>query len=305
MAIKGGSKIGMSKSEVSLELTSRSPAERTIDMRHNPARRVIVNSDARILIVSDLHLPQRPTEESRQRVKKLGGLFSAEASGISHVVLLGDIFEFWFEYPYLAPKGYHGLLWELRKLTESGKVVVFFPGNHDYWLGDFFHREIGVRVADELEVWVLGKRSIALTHGDGCDPEDKGYHLLKRILRARMAIKAFQLIHPELAFAIARFVSKLSRDAATKKREWSNSRFLSFAISMLEQDIDAVIVGHSHTAQMVDLETGLLVNTGNWLRNPTYCIVSEEETEVRLWPSEDPLPLQPKSEIENPPLGTT
>lgn len=273
-------------------------------MQDKPQRRLVIDQNARILIVSDMHLPQEPTAQSMQRVKELGRLFEAEAPSITHVVLLGDIFEFWFEYGHMIPKGYHGLLWELRKLSEAGKSVVFFPGNHDYWFDGFFPNELGIRIADELELWVVGNRTYALTHGDGRDPHDRGYHLLKAVLRAKIAIVAFRLVHPELAFAVARIVSRFSRNAAKERSDrWSNSRFLSFAKSMFQQGVDVVIVGHSHRAQIINLQDGLLVNTGNWHRHTVYTAATSREISVRVWPSGNAIPVQPLEDIDNPPLS--
>jgi UDP-2,3-diacylglucosamine hydrolase len=273
-------------------------------MEDKSQRRLVIDQDARILIISDMHLPQEPTAQSRQRVEELGRLFEEMAPAISHVVLLGDIFEFWFEYGHVIPKGYHDLLWELKKLSYAGKNVVFFPGNHDYWLNSFFPDSLGVRVADDLELWVVDERVFALTHGDGRDPHDLGYRLLKAVLRAKPAIAAFRLVHPELAFAIARIVSRFSRNAAKEKsRRWSNSRFLSFSRSMFQQGADAVIVGHSHRAQVIDLEDGFLINTGNWHRHTVYTIATSEEISVRVWPSGRAIPIQTLDDIDNPPLG--
>jgi UDP-2,3-diacylglucosamine hydrolase len=251
-----------------------------------------------------MHLPQTPTTQSRQRIAELGQLFESEAQEATHVILLGDIFEFWFEYGHMIPKGYHGLLWELRKLSDAGKSVVFFPGNHDYWLNDFFPDALGVRVADELELWVVGNRTYALTHGDGRDPQDRGYHALKAVLRAKAAITAFRLVHPEFAFATARLVSRVSRNASKdKSQRWSNSRFVSFAESLFKQHVDVVIVGHSHRAQIIDLNDGLLVNTGNWHRHTVYSVATSDEISVLVWPSGDAIPVQTLDDIDNPPLG--
>lgn len=272
-------------------------------MKRNKDKRIVIPQDARILIFSDLHLPQRATAESAGRLNLLSEMLASEATNATHVVLLGDVFDFWFEYPHLVPNSHHRLLWDLRTLVVAGKKVIFFPGNHDYWIGDFYERELGMRVARNLETWSMGDQTIVLTHGDGCDPHDRGYHLLKRILRARLAIKAFSLVHPEVAFAIARVVSALSRKASEKKKTWHNSRFMPFASRMFTRGVDAVIVGHSHTPQIVDTGSGLLINSGDWLKHMTYCMVTEKVIELRAWPSRECLPIQGVADFENPPLS--
>ncbi|MBN1424415.1 UDP-2,3-diacylglucosamine diphosphatase [Candidatus Fermentibacteria bacterium] len=260
-------------------------------------------ADSRLLIFSDLHLPQLPTQESVARVDELAEMLAVEAPRATHIVLLGDIFDFWFEYPHVVPGGFHRLLCALRDLVGQGKDVVLFPGNHDFWLGNFFPREIGVRVAEEREIWNVGARRIMLTHGDGLNPSDRGYHLLKRLLRNRAAIRAFGLLHPEVAFWLARSVSRLSRQSAEYKRTWKNDRYIPFARRCIAEGIDTVVVAHTHTAQTVDLAPGLLVNPGDWLRRRSFARIDAERTGVLTWPERSVLPLQALSEIGTAPLG--
>ena len=272
-------------------------------MTSSKEKRVVINNDAHILIVSDLHLPQSPTESSRERVNKLVDLLSEKSEDATHIVLLGDVFDFWFEYPHVVPRGHFNLLRPLCRFADAGKKVIFFPGNHDYWIGDFFRDELGLFVAAEQEVWVLGDRVIALTHGDGCDPDDRGYHLLKRILRARLSIWGFRLVHPEFAFAVARFVSNLSRRAAERKKTWYNSRFMPYAKEQFNRGVDTVIVGHSHTPQLIKTAKGLLVNTGDWLMHHTYGFITADSTKVISAITGDSLPVQTPDDFLNPPLG--
>ena len=272
-------------------------------MTSSKEKRVVISNDAHILIVSDLHLPQNPTESSRKRVEKLLSLLSERGTEASHIVLLGDVFEFWFEYNHVIPRWHFDLLLPLCRLAEMGKKVVFFPGNHDYWIGDFFRKELGLFVADEQEIWVIGDRVIALTHGDGCDPDDRGYHLMKWILRAPLSIWGFGLVHPEFAFAVARFVSGLSRRSAERKKTWYNSRFLPYAEEQFKRGVDTVIVGHSHTPQIVKTDSGLLVNTGDWLVHYTYGFITADSTEIISMKNGKSLPVQTPYEFLNPPLG--
>ncbi len=230
-------------------------------------------------------------------------MLEVEAPHATHVVLLGDIFDFWFEYVHVVPGGFHRLLARLGDLVEEGKEVVLFPGNHDFWLGEFFPRELGVRVAAEREVWGVGARRVLLTHGDGLDPSDHGYHLLKRVLRNRAAIAAFRTIHPEVAFLLARTISSFSRKAAQRKRSWKNVRYLPFATRCVAEGVDTVVVAHTHTAQVVDLAPGLLVNPGDWLRKRTYALVGEAGAEVLVWPERRRIPVQTVAEMDQPPLG--
>ena len=230
-------------------------------------------------------------------------MLGEEAPAVTHVVLLGDIFDFWFEYRHVVPGGFHRLLCALRGLADLGKEVVMFPGNHDFWLGEYFPRELGVRIAAERETWDTGRTRILLTHGDGLDPKDHGYHLLKRLLRNRFAISAFKLIHPEVAFWLARVVSRLSRRSAEHRCTWTNDRYLSFARRSIGSGTDVVVVAHTHTAQTVDVAPGILVNPGDWLRRRSYAVIDQSGAAVFTWPDRRRLPLQPLAEIGNPPLG--
>lgn len=178
-----------------------------------------------------------------------------------------------------------------------------FPGNHDFWLGDFFPRELGIRVAAEREIWTLGNLRVLLTHGDGLDPDDHGYHLLKRLLRNQAAIFLFGMLHPEVAFWLARTVSGISRRSAKYKRTWINDRYLPFAQTMISQGISVVVAAHTHTAQVIDVAPGHFVNPGDWLRRRTYAILDASGAAVYTWPERRRLPVQPTGEITDPPLG--
>lgn len=230
-------------------------------------------------------------------------MLALEAPRATHIVLLGDVFDFWFEYRHVVPGGFHRLLCTFRDLVDRGKEVVLFPGNHDFWLGDFFPRELGVHIAAERETWGMGDQRILLTHGDGLDPGDRGYHLLKRVLRNRAAILAFSAVHPEVAFWVARVVSRLSRKTAARKRTWSNRRYLPFAASRVGEGIDVVVVAHTHTAQVVDLAPGLFVNPGDWLLRRTYAVIGGSDAGVFTWPDRQRVPVQTVAEIDAPPLG--
>ncbi|MBI4832440.1 MAG: UDP-2,3-diacylglucosamine diphosphatase [Candidatus Lindowbacteria bacterium] len=200
----------------------------------------------RILFISDSHLGSGSNEHEKERtlIEFLNGL-SPET--VSTLYILGDLFDFWFEYGTVIFAKHFRVLTALAQAVERGIEIHLIVGNHDFWAGDFLRKTIGIKVHYEpILVNIEGLR-VFMCHGDGVNPYDRGYLVLRAIIRSKPAVWAARMIHPDFVMWLARMFSKLSREGSTvagKLREDDGLR--QFALRKLHEDIDVVVAGHSH-----------------------------------------------------------
>ena len=222
-----------------------------------------------VYFVSDAHLGSGPQHDLR--VRTLVAFLRSIQDSASEVYVLGDLFDFWFEYKHAIPKGHFRVLRALAELVEAGVRVHYLGGNHDFWCGSYLSREVGLTVHPRpIRVEHQG-RKLFLAHGDGLGPGDTGYRILKKVLRNPVAIALYRTIHPDLGIPFAYKVSKTSREY-TAGLEVLLGRMSRHVISPQMRDgVDAVVIGHIHVPIH---RTGpgamdfLII--GDWLENFTY-----------------------------------
>lgn len=228
-----------------------------------------------VYLVSDIHLGAVP---ARTAAAFCDWLEHAGARA-SRVFINGDLFDFWFEYRTVIPRGHTRVLGALARLVDGGVPVDLMGGNHDWWGGSYLTDEVGVTFHREpVRLTLAGWRTL-LAHGDGLGRGDLGYRILKTVLRGRTTRWAFRWLHPDLGAAVARRVSRTDADGlaepdaqdlarATFLREWALERLDE------EPDLDLVVLGHCHRPELVEVESGrFYVNGGDWVRNRTYVIL--------------------------------
>jgi UDP-2,3-diacylglucosamine hydrolase len=257
-------------------------------------------------VASDVHLTPRSVERGRPFLEWLGWA----ASNSSRIVLNGDIFDFWYEYGSVIPRGYTRLLGLLAEIVDGGVPVDFMGGNHDWWVDSYFEDELGVRVLREPTRLQLAGHETLLAHGDGLGSGDLGYHALKVVLRGRLTRWAFRRLHPDLGAWIARKVSKTDfRTSVPSEGHIGRARSLeSWAKERLAEDpsLGMVVLGHTHIPALVELFPGRwYVNTGDWIHRRSYLRIQEGEPPVLLeWPggrSLDPPVSPPDRPPDRPP----
>jgi UDP-2,3-diacylglucosamine hydrolase len=238
---------------------------------------------------SDVHLGGHAPELERVKRERLLAFLDLVQSHGRSLFCLGDLFDFWFEYETAIPSRYFAVLRRLQELSESGVRLHFLGGNHDFWVrrGErpgFLEREIGFNVLENgAEVHAGGLR-ILLFHGDGFGTHDRGYRLLKRLLRNRAAIEAFRWVHPDLARRIGWLVAEASRfSARSGPKPQTVHSLCRFATELLSSrpEIDAVLAGHTHLPEEVPAGRGRYLNLGDWIRNATYAVVEDGVLSLR------------------------
>ncbi len=241
----------------------------------------------RVVFIADAHLGLPGGDPSRAR--RLESFLASLCGDVSHLYILGDLFDFWFEYRTVVPNTAPGVVSALRRLVVSGVKVVFLAGNHDYWSGPYLRDGIGMELhPDGLTVEHQGRR-LYLHHGDGLYPDDHGYRLLKKVLRNRLIIALFRLIHPDLAACIARITSSTSRKYLAPppgRDEVYANLFRAIADTRLAEGFDAAVYGHSHVALAEKRAEGTLVLLGDWIARSTYAVLEHGVFTLHEWPTE-------------------
>ena len=241
-------------------------------------------------------------EVSLAREKSIVDWLEYCAPNADVIYLMGDIFDFWFEYRKVVPRGFVRFLGTLAKITDNGTKVIMFPGNHDLWLSEYLVKECGVElITKEFVVEHHGKRFF-LHHGDGLGPGDHSYKFLKKIFLARFARFLFRWLHPDIGVALAHRFSKKSRLAQNPKednylgdqQEYLTQFALSHAQGNVENPIDYYIFGHRHLVLNVHIAPkSRYINLGEWLHGSQYAVFDGQTMELLNWPNNTP--AQPKN----------
>jgi UDP-2,3-diacylglucosamine hydrolase len=232
---------------------------------------------------SDVHLGLESPEREKEKENHLLSFLKAILPTTDQLFVVGDLFDFWFEYGTVIPKGYHRTLTALQEFTDRGATVHYIAGNHDFWIGDFFARELGMQLHfDPLEVTVDGKR-VFLHHGDGLAENDLGYRMIKPVLRNRFNIALYRWLHPDLGVRLARRSSRSSRAYSTNKHYGEAEGMLQFARDKARAGIDFVVMGHRHKPSVVTLENAQYINLGDWITYHTYAELAGGTMQLKMW----------------------
>ena len=233
---------------------------------------------------SDAHLGAEPRERETARERILHEFLTSLPGRAAHLYILGDLFDFWFEYRHAIPRRHFATLSLLRELRRSGIEITYLNGNHDFWLGPFLSQEVGlVTCRDALPVALQGRR-LWLHHGDGLVGGDLGYKILKRILRSPISIRLYQGLHPDLGLPIANRFSLASRHSRDARRLDGDRLWREIAQPRFAEGYDAVLVGHLHHAYERREDGKAFFVLGDWIDQFTYVALEGGELTLRTWP---------------------
>lgn len=196
------------------------------------------------------------------------------------IFLVGDIFDYWFEYKEVIPSYFYRTLNKLYEIKERGIKITYIMGNHDFGHKSFFQDEFDINIErGDIERTINGKK-FYISHGDGKSNKDFGYLILKKILRSPISNFLFRLIHPDCGIKLAKGSSSKSRDHTDKKDYGKQDGMRLFAFDKIEQGFDIVVMGHRHKAEKTSHKNGYYINLGEWLKNPTFGIFDGEQFEI-------------------------
>ena len=236
-----------------------------------------------VYFISDAHLGLGSREEEREKESRLIAFIDSIQKDASQLFIVGDLFDAWFEYRTVILKGLHRILAKLDECTERGITVHYLAGNHDFWMKDFFHDELGMMTYHGPFETVIDGKKIFIHHGDGLSNKDTGYKILKKILDNRLSIWLFTWIHPDIGVALARNSSRKSRQHTSVKSYGEEDGMLAFARTKIEEGFDIVIMGHRHSPVCTGIGRGLYINLGDWIEHNTYAELSGGRIELKQW----------------------
>ena len=240
----------------------------------------------KIYFLSDLHLGMHPSLESLEREKKVVKWLDSVYRDASEIYLLGDVFDYWFEYKRVVPRGFTRFLGKIAEISDSGVKVHYFTGNHDVWVFKYLPMEIGVDVYRKPLIKKYNGKKFLIAHGDGLGPGQRGYKFLKGIFTSRLLQWLYARLHPNFATAFAHGWSKRSRFAkgiATEFKGMENEHLILYAKDRLEKEnIDYFVFGHRHIPFECKLgENSKVVYLGDWIVNFTYAVWDGETLELK------------------------
>jgi UDP-2,3-diacylglucosamine hydrolase len=240
----------------------------------------------KIYFASDLHLGLHPVEKSRAREKLFVRWLGEIATDAAAIYLLGDIFDYWYEYRKVAPRGFTRTLGKLAELSDNGIKIHFFSGNHDVWVFDYLPSETGLIVHHEPFILEVNGFRFFLAHGDGLGPGDWSYKLLKFIFRNKILQWLFARIHPNASMAFAHWWSKKSRYSKGIAEAFlgeDKEHQVIFARKLLEQEhFDYFVFGHRHVPMDIRLnQNSRMINLGEWIFANTYAVFDGRELQLK------------------------
>lgn len=229
-----------------------------------------MNKNKTYFFISDIHLGLESEEKELMKEKKLVEFLKYAKDNSDELFIVGDLFDYWFEYNKVIQKKFIRTLGALAEYNDAEKKIHYIIGNHDFMHKDFFEKEIGATVYNNSLSITLNDKKLFISHGDGLFKNDLGYKLLKKILRNKFFQKIYTLIHPDLGITIASKSSKASRDYTSNKKFCEEDGLFETAKIKIDEGYNYVIFGHSHKRNYKNYKKGFYINLGTWLDKPCY-----------------------------------
>jgi UDP-2,3-diacylglucosamine hydrolase len=243
----------------------------------------------KIYFASDFHLGIPNRESSLAREKRICAWLDEIKNDAALLYLVGDLFDTWFEYKNVIPKGYSRFMGKLAELADSGLKIEAFTGNHDLWMRGYFEDEFSIPVHHKPIERVFNGKKFLIAHGDGLGPGDHGYKLLKKILRSPLSQWIYRRIHPDTGVGMAGWFSRLGPKHEDGKEEefmGEDKEFLvQYCLDKLKQEhIDYFIFGHRHIAIEYPLpQNSLYLNLGDWIRYDSYAEFDGKDLHLKYY----------------------
>ena len=247
----------------------------------------------KIFFASDFHLGADGRLTSLEREKKIVDWLSSIQGEMEALYLVGDIFDYWFEYKTTIPKGFTRFLGKLAELRDEGIPVFFFTGNHDMWMFDYFEKEFGIPVYHKpIQINLQGK-NFFIGHGDGLGPNDVGYKLIKMVFSNRFCQWAYARLHPNFGIWLMKKFSHKSRGFGGDDNDFhgrDKEMLVQYSERKLENlSIDYFIFGHRHLPLKVKLsnKTSYYYGLGDWTHYQSYGVLDNGKLSLQYYESPD------------------
>lgn len=242
--------------------------------------------------VSDFHLGADGLLTSDEREKKIVKWLSLIQDEVDELYLVGDVFDYWFEYGKVIPKGFTRLLGKLKEMRDNGIPIYFFAGNHDMWMFRYFEDEFGIPIYREPIIREIYGKTFYIGHGDGLGPHDRGYKLIKSIFSNKVCQWLFGWLHPDLGIGLMKYFSTKSRQYTGDEAPFSNPSkewLVHFCENYVVRDsIDYFVFGHRHLPIHYTLsnQKSSYINLGEWLYVCSYGVWDGHEFQINFFDSD-------------------
>lgn len=239
----------------------------------------------RIFFVSDVHLSFRKDDAERKKQEKFIRFLDHVSQEGGELYILGDLFDFWFEWYHVVLKHWFPILFKLRSLVNQGIAVHFITGNHDFHFGDYLEKDIGLHCIDGDCSFELEGKSFYCAHGDGFARQDRAYRLLKAVIRNPLSIFMFKTFIPaDIGAWLAKISSKGSRGKQKQPSSAWIEDYVRFAERKFSQGVDFVVLGHNHTASIEKRDSHVYVHCGGWMKGKSsYALYEEGQLTLQRW----------------------
>lgn len=238
-----------------------------------------------VVFLSDAHLGAESREREAPREARLHSFLGALPGRASSLVIVGDLFDFWFEYRTAIPRRAFPTLAALQRLREAGIDIQYLNGNHDFWLGTFMRETLGIRTTDQPVTIEQQGRRLWVHHGDGLVGGDLGYRVLKKVIRSPLSIGLYQCLHPDAGIPLAHAVSRWSRRSRGHGPLRAERLWREIARPRFAEGYDGVLVGHFHHVHEQREDGREFFVLGDWIDHFTYAELEDGKLSLRTWPA--------------------
>lgn len=241
----------------------------------------------KIYFASDNHLGAPTQEQSFPREKKFVAWLDEVKQDAAAIFLLGDLFDFWFEYKTVIPKGFTRTLGKLAEISDSGIPIYYFVGNHDLWMNGYFEEELNIAVYHKPKEFMFNDKTFFIGHGDGLGPGDKGFKRMKKVFTNPVAKWFYRWLHPDLGVKLAQYFSiknrLISGEEDVKFLGEDNEWLVQYCKKKLEEKHrDYFVFGHRHLPLNIGLnENSKYINLGDWISYYTYGVFDGEDLKLK------------------------
>jgi UDP-2,3-diacylglucosamine hydrolase len=236
-----------------------------------------------VVFLSDAHLGAAPAASEAARAARLHRFLEQLPGRASELIIVGDLFDFWFEYASVIPRRAFDTLAVLQRLRAAGIAITYLNGNHDFWLGPFLEQHLDLRTHDGALTLERDGRRIWVHHGDGLIGGDHGYKALRAVIRNPLAVRLYQLIHPDLGIPLASRVSHWSRGSREERKFDGDQLWRQIAEPRFREGFDAVLIGHFHQAYERRENGREFFVLGDWIERFTYVTLEQGRLTMETW----------------------
>ncbi len=243
----------------------------------------------KIYFLSDFHLGAPDAATSLAREKKIVAFLDIIKQDAAVIFIVGDLFDFWYEYKKVVPKGYVRILGKMAEITDAGIPIHFFVGNHDMWMKDYFQKELNTAVYFEPKEFNFSGKRFFIGHGDGLGPRDEGYKFIKKVFRNRFCQWLFGILPPVIGIGLADYFSRKSRAKTGKTNELflgeDKEWLVVYTKEILQKEhYDYFVFGHRHLPLDIQLnEKSRYINLGDWIKYCTYAVFDGEHFSLEYY----------------------